>query len=643
VNWKHRLAFVVALVFIASSLGSLVLAAEPERFLDVAPGIPRHETLIVENPEGRVADAGRFNRWASGGGDSTGLQQLCLDTLWYIDPDAGIDGPWNNSLAAEHPIYNEDFTQMTVKLREGIYWSDGVKFTADDVIFTVETLMANPTMEFGAQLKLNVAKVYKTDDYTVVFELTQPNSRFHTIFTVRWSACFIMPKHIWEHVEDPIAFDFNPPVSLGPYVLKDYDPNGYWYLWERREDWERTSLGMQFGMPQPKYVLYTAPGPSDMKIMAQANHELDVIHDLSPEGVLTLLRRNPTSVTWFDGFPWAHPDPTLPSIILNNEKYPYNIRDVRWALALATDIVQVSMASYNGAATLSAIHVPPTGGYLEWYFDPMEGWLRDFYIEVDGEKFYPYDPDATLRIADIVRQQLPDQVPTDPVEIKKSLGYGWWKYAPDIAEKLLLRNGFTRDRRGRWLLPNGEPWKITIICEGHTRPTMTRAATMIAEQWNKFGIDTQTEVTDVYILNTRLNYGDYEVGIDWCIETWGGHPDLFWFLQSWHSSFYRPSGEPVVSKNLMRFKNEKLDRIIEAIQSRDFDDPECIDLGVEYLKLCVEEMPIIPLMSYNVFCVCDEYYWENFPTAKNPYTNPVSNWANTKFMFPMIRPKQPNQ
>ena len=62
------------------------------------------------------------------------------DTLWYIDPDAGIsDGPWNNSLAAAPPIYNDDYTEMTVKLREGIYWSDGVEFTADDVIFTVET------------------------------------------------------------------------------------------------------------------------------------------------------------------------------------------------------------------------------------------------------------------------------------------------------------------------------------------------------------------------------------------------------------------------------------------------------------------------------------------------------------------------
>jgi peptide/nickel transport system substrate-binding protein len=45
-------------------------------------------------------------------GYSNGLQQIALDTLWYIDPDAGIDGVWDNALAAEKPIYNEDFTKI---------------------------------------------------------------------------------------------------------------------------------------------------------------------------------------------------------------------------------------------------------------------------------------------------------------------------------------------------------------------------------------------------------------------------------------------------------------------------------------------------------------------------------------------------
>ena len=61
-----------------------------------------------------------FNRWRPGIQDaSTGHRQLALDALWYIDPDAGIDGVWDNALAAEKPIYNKDFTEMTVKLRKG--------------------------------------------------------------------------------------------------------------------------------------------------------------------------------------------------------------------------------------------------------------------------------------------------------------------------------------------------------------------------------------------------------------------------------------------------------------------------------------------------------------------------------------------
>jgi peptide/nickel transport system substrate-binding protein len=74
-----------------------------------------------------------------GGGWSTGIQQLALDTLWFIDPDAGIprsgvkDLVWHNSLAAEKPIYNSDYTQMTAKLKKGIMWSDGVEFTSADV------------------------------------------------------------------------------------------------------------------------------------------------------------------------------------------------------------------------------------------------------------------------------------------------------------------------------------------------------------------------------------------------------------------------------------------------------------------------------------------------------------------------------
>ena len=615
--------------------------AAPAAGAEVAPGIPRAETLILEDPTGRNVPPEDFNRWRNPAPQtwSNGFQQLALDALWYIDPDAGIDGVWDNSAAAEKPIYNDDFTQMTVKLRQGLYWSDGVEFTADDLIYTVQIQKDNPGFGYNGQFSRFVDSMEKPDDYTVVFNLTEPNSRFHAPFTVRWNACFMMPKHIFEAQEDPAAFTFFPPISLGPYVLKDHDPNGDWYIWERREDWDRTSLG-RFGMPAPKYAMYMSPGPSDKKVMAQTAGDLDVIHDMAPEGMITLAKTNPTSRSWFKSFPWAHPDPTLPAVVYNNEKPGLDNRDVRWALTLAIDIVRVAMAAYKGAATISAIHVPPTGMYPQYYFDPLQDWLNAFELDLGGGEMYkPYDPDAAMKIADAARESLGDLVPTDAEEVKKYIGQGWWIHDLEAAEKLMLKAGMTRGGDGKWLLPSGEPFKVALLAEGDTRAVMGRGAAMIVENWVEFGVDATHDTRDNATRAQMTGIGDFDAEFGWVIETWGGHPDLFFFLQSWHSDLFRPSGEQVVGKNRMRWQNPELDRIIEEIQKIDFDDPKGIELGIEFLKLATTEQPTTPIMSYNVFTCCDQRYWEGFPTFDDPYTNPVPNWANSKYMFVNIKPK----
>jgi peptide/nickel transport system substrate-binding protein len=76
------------------------------------------------------------------------------------------------------------------------------------------------------------------------------------------------------------------------------------------------------------------------------------------------------------------------------------------------------------------------------------------------------------------------------------------------------------------------------------------------------------------------------------------------------------------------------------VRTIDFDDPRGIELGQEYVKLVTREMPTIPLMSYNVFTVTDDTYWTGYPTVADPYTNPVPNWANTKYMFVKLRPRK---
>ena len=96
---------------------------------------------------------------------------------------------------------------------------------------------------------------------------------------------------------------------------------------------------------------------------------------------------------------------------------------------------------------------------------------------------------------------------------------------------------------------------------------------MIAEQWRRFGIDATTESAQAAFL-TRRNGGDFEAIISWSVETWGGHPDLSFFLDSWHSQFVQPAGTVQTPRNWSRWSNPELDKIIEQIRAISFDDPE---------------------------------------------------------------------
>jgi peptide/nickel transport system substrate-binding protein len=186
-------------------------------------------------------------------------------------------------------------------------------------------------------------------------------------------------------------------------------------------------------------------------------------------------------------------------------------------------------------------------------------------------------------------------------------------------------------------LPDGSPFKVPLMGLGESNPTMNRAAAMVVENWKAFGIDATLDAEAN--LWPTMSSGEYSASLAWTIETWGGDPDLFFFLNSWHSKFYVPSGEPAAGTNSMRWKNPELDRIIETIQKISFDDPKGVELGQEYCKLAAQDMPITPLMAYNVFTTMDTTYFTGYPSVDDPYTDPVPNWGNTKYMFVKIKPK----
>ncbi len=608
--------------------------AKPSRVLAAQAGtFPREETLIARILTGRVGAPDNFNEWVGWKSRDRGMQNLANEPFWSVD---FATGEIINGLADGDAAYNADFTSVTIPLRQGVAWSDGEPFTAADVVYTIETLIAYEGLNNHTQLSDNVEAVTAVDDYTVRFDLKQANSRFHTNFLDRWGCIWIMPKHIFEQAEDPVQFTFNPFVGCGPYKLHSFDPQGSWTAWEKREDWDKSPTGIMYGEPQPGYIIFQYFADEGAQILAQLTHELDVA-EVSADGLKALLAQSNSSRAYQPTFPFVvNNDPAITGINYNTARAPYDNVDVRWALTLAIDIVEYTSIAVDSSGTVSPVHVPHLGPYPADYIRPMQDWLESFTIDVgDGETFAPYDSTAPQRIAEYARSRgyiFPD----DPAFIEQAFGLGWYKYAPEISEKLLLKNGFSRNADGKWLLPDGSPWKIFFLSNTVLSNHDARNGVAAVQQWQKFGIDAEVYLSEAY--QDLGAVGDFDVAGSWpAQEPWGAGPDLYRVFDRWNSAYIRPVGERTQAQ-YSRWSTPEMDEIIQRLRETDpFDTEQVIAIGIEGLQECVRQMPGTPTYGYTGFVGWDETYWTNWPGSENPYCAPYTHWGNFKYMTPFLR------
>ncbi len=600
----------------------------------LAPELPRSEALIVGILTGRVGSPSNFNEWVGWKWRDRGMQNLANEPLWSID---FATGEIINGLAAGDAIYSEDFGHVTIPLREGVTWSDGVPFTADDVVYTVETIMATAGFNAHSTLVDNVGAVYKDGDYKVVFDLKRSNSRFHTNFLDRWGCIWIMPKHIFETATDPLTFEFNPFVGCGPYKLHSYDPNGYWTIWEKSENWDKSPTGILYGEPKPKYVIFQAFGTEGAKIVAQLTHRLDAV-DLSAEGLIAALARGDTIRAYQPGFPWVvNNDPCITGLSFNTAVTPFDNVDVRWALTLAIDIAEYVGQAVDGTATLSPVHIPSLGSYPKDFIKPMEPWLEAFTLDLgNGETFQPYDTDAPQRVVEYARDR-GYAVSDDPAVQDQAFGLGWYKYAPEAAAKLLEKNSFSKNSDGQWLLPDGTVWKIEVLGMTDTSHHEFKNGNAAVQQWKQFGIDAVYVASDAQV--TLRQNGQYQVGCNWpAQEPWGAGVDLYRTLDFYNSAYVTPVGTLTYGHH-SRWSSPEMDAVIKSLRETDpTDTAATVALGIEGLKLAVAAMPGIPTYGYCGFLTWDEYYWTNWPGSENPYTQPYSHWGPFKYMMPFLEP-----
>jgi peptide/nickel transport system substrate-binding protein len=106
-----------------------------------------------------------------------------------------------------------------LELKNNIFFHDGVKIDADDLIFTIEKIQ-NPIIKSPLQSKWEDVVVEKVNNNTVRFTLSQEYSDFIKNFSIG-----ILPKHIWENVKDEefilSIYNNKKAIGSGNYKIKE--------------------------------------------------------------------------------------------------------------------------------------------------------------------------------------------------------------------------------------------------------------------------------------------------------------------------------------------------------------------------------------------------------------------------------------
>ncbi|MDQ2912797.1 MAG: peptide ABC transporter substrate-binding protein [Chloroflexota bacterium] len=144
----------------------------------------------------------------------------------------GKDGqPIANGLAAEIPSLTnsgiaKDFTSVTWRLREGVKWSDGTPFSAEDVVFTYQYQCDPATAASTLERCDDVQSVVARDSNTVVVTYRSPHP-----FVFQWGVGpggTILQKQQFRTCMGAKAADCEAnknPIGTGPYKVRTFKVN----------------------------------------------------------------------------------------------------------------------------------------------------------------------------------------------------------------------------------------------------------------------------------------------------------------------------------------------------------------------------------------------------------------------------------
>jgi len=214
----------------------------------------------------------------------------------------------------------------TIHLREGVKFHDGSKFTAEDVIYTVERAL-DP--DVGHALKENfeaIAEIKKIDEYTIEFKLKEPNAKFMHVFT-DYNSAILSSSYDYAELGD------TKPMGTGPFEVESIEPTESAILVKNTDYWVE-------GTPNVDEIHWSFVPDKTTQLQMLRTGAVDMAMEITPQDVAML-----RGVKGVEG---KHMQGTTQIVLyMNVNEEPFEDNRVRQALKYTLDNEQIIKSAYG--------------------------------------------------------------------------------------------------------------------------------------------------------------------------------------------------------------------------------------------------------------------------------------------------------